>query len=190
MGVHLYQVSPTVPGAKYDPDCYIDLMTDVVDKTTRSRMMAGIRATNTKPEMLVRRALHARGFRFRIHDKRLPGRPDVVLPKWKTAIQVHGCFWHRHSGCAKATNPSSNASFWAKKFQANVERDAVAVEGLMEKGWRILVVWECSLDKVRMEEAIDIIEDFIRLGPNHSVRFAEVGWPDFAIDEAKDFRSG
>lgn len=173
-----------MPGGKWGPNGYISLMTDVVDKKTRSRMMAGIRATNTKPEMLVRRALHARGFRFRIHDKRLPGRPDIVLPKWKVAIQVHGCFWHRHSGCSKATNPSTNASFWAEKFRANVERDAAAVERLLKEGWHILVVWECCLDKAGLAKAIDMIEDFIKLGPNHPVHFAEVGKPDVAVVEA------
>tara|TARA_R110001583_G_scaffold195050_3_gene368826 strand:- start:11551 stop:11988 length:438 start_codon:yes stop_codon:yes gene_type:complete len=119
-------------------------MVDVVDQKTRSRMMSGIRSANTRPEILLRKALHARGYRFWLHDRRLPGTPDIVLPKWRVAIQVHGCFWHRHAGCPKATTPASNAEFWQAKFDTNVRRDAAAAEKLLEQGWRLLVVWECA----------------------------------------------
>lgn len=120
-------------------------MADIVDRATRSRMMSGIRGRNTRPEMAVRRHLHAAGFRFRLHRKDLPGKPDIVLPRHKVAIFVHGCFWHRHAGCPKATTPSSNIEFWQKKFADNVARDARDRAALEALGWRVLVVWECEL---------------------------------------------
>lgn len=119
-------------------------MVDTVDKATRSRMMSGIRSKDTKPEMQVRRFLHAAGFRYRLHVKELPGRPDIVLPKYRTVIQVHGCFWHRHSGCRLAAMPASNVEMWAAKFARNVERDREVERQLMEMGWRVLTVWECD----------------------------------------------
>lgn len=118
---------------------------DVVDSATRSRMMAGIRSKDTKPEMAVRRYLHARGFRYRLHARDLPGSPDLVLPKYRAAILVHGCFWHRHSGCRFATTPTSNVERWDAKFQANIARDATKLASLEEAGWRVIVVWECEL---------------------------------------------
>src|SRR5687768_16771374 len=96
---------------------------DVVDRATRSRMMAAISGRNTVPELSVRRALHAAGLRFRLHRRDLPGSPDLVLARFKAVVFVHGCFWHRHRGCRFATTPRSNASFWSQKFEANVERD-------------------------------------------------------------------
>jgi DNA mismatch endonuclease (patch repair protein) len=124
-------------------------MADIVSPEKRSRMMAGIRVKGTKPEMLVRRALFAEGFRFRLHRSDLPGGPDIVLPSWKVAIFVHGCFWHRHVGCRFAKLPSSNADFWRNKLDGNVQRDCLAVEALRSTGWRVLTVWECATrDKV------------------------------------------
>ena len=120
-------------------------MVDVVDKRTRSRMMAGIRAKNTKPEVALRSALHRLGFRFRIHDRALPGRPDIVLPRYRAAVQVHGCFWHRHDECHFATTPSSNREFWQTKFESNVQRDRAAELRLQESGWRTGVIWECAI---------------------------------------------
>ena len=122
-------------------------MIDVVDKATRSRMMAGIKGRNTKPELKLRRLLHAAGFRYRLHAKGLPGRPDIVLPRYRAAIFVHGCFWHRHPGCRYATVPSSNTEFWDAKFGANVARDAGKEQALIAAGWRVLVVWECELNR-------------------------------------------
>jgi DNA mismatch endonuclease (patch repair protein) len=122
-------------------------MIDVVDKETRSRMMAGITGRNTKPELQLRRLLHAAGFRYRLHAKDLPGRPDIVLPRYKAAIFVHGCFWHRHPGCRYATTPGSNTEFWNTKFAANVARDASKEQALIATGWRVLVVWECELKR-------------------------------------------
>ena len=121
---------------------------DIVDSTTRSRMMAGIRSKNTKPEMTVRRYLHARGFRYRLHARDLPGSPDLVLPKYRVAILVHGCFWHRHTRCRFATTPVSNVERWNVKFQANVDRDAKKITLLKKAGWRVMVVWECELRRL------------------------------------------
>jgi DNA mismatch endonuclease (patch repair protein) len=120
-------------------------MADVVDKETRSRMMSGIRGKNTKPERLLRTALHLAGFRYRVHGNKLPGKPDLVFPKYKAVVFVHGCFWHRHPGCWWSTSPSSNVEFWLAKFGQNTERDARNVADLVELGWRVAVVWECSL---------------------------------------------
>jgi DNA mismatch endonuclease (patch repair protein) len=120
-------------------------MTDVVDPATRSRMMSGIRGKNTKPELLVRKYLHGCGLRFRLHEKKLPGKPDLVFPKYKVVVFVHGCFWHQHSGCKYASSPKSNNDFWAKKLSENVVRDLRHIEALTELGWRVIVIWECEL---------------------------------------------
>ena len=120
-------------------------MADVVDRKTRSRMMAGIRSRDTKPERQVRSMLHRMGYRFTLRNRKLPGSPDIVLPRYRTAIFVHGCFWHRHPGCPKATIPATRAEFWQQKFAANVARDARAVRALDELGWRVITVWECEL---------------------------------------------
>ena len=118
-------------------------MVDIVDKATRSRMMAGIGGKNTRPEMAVRKHLFAAGFRYRLHRRDLPGRPDIVLPKYKTVIFVHGCFWHRHKGCRFAAVPATNAQFWQEKLDGNVARDRRSARALRAAGWRVLRVWEC-----------------------------------------------
>lgn len=120
-------------------------MTDIVDSQTRSRMMAGIRSKDTKPELALRRSLHALGFRYRLHAKGIPGRPDLVLPRFNAVIFVHGCFWHRHSGCRYASVPTTRSEFWASKFAANMTRDTLVRLDLREAGWRVAVVWECAL---------------------------------------------
>ena len=120
-------------------------MTDIVDAQTRSRMMAGIRGMDTKPELLVRCFLHSRGFRYRLHDKKLPGSPDIVLSKYHLAIFVHGCFWHRHKGCKFATIPEQNRDSWLLRFKQNTERDERQVRQIISLGWRVLVIWECAL---------------------------------------------
>jgi DNA mismatch endonuclease (patch repair protein) len=122
-------------------------LVDVVDANTRSRMMAGIKGKNTTPEIRLRKALHRAGFRFRLHDANLPGRPDIILPKYRAAIFVHGCFWHRHEGCKNATSPKTNTTFWEAKFSKNVERDASSIEHLLGSGWRVGIVWECAVRK-------------------------------------------
>lgn len=120
-------------------------MADIVDKQTRSRMMAGIKGKNTKPELVLRRALHARGFRYRLHSKTVPGRPDLVFPKHHAIVFVHGCFWHRHEGCRYTTTPSTRPEFWQAKFDANVARDRSVHDQLLDAGWRVATVWECAL---------------------------------------------
>lgn len=134
-------------------------MADVVDPATRSRMMSGIGGRNTKPEIVVRKALFAAGFRFRLHRKDLPGRPDVVLPGRRVAVFVHGCFWHAHQGCRYAKTPASRRDFWEAKLAANVERDGRAIVDLLSAGWRVLVVWECA---TRPVGARDVLPDLLR----------------------------
>lgn len=119
-------------------------MADTLTKAERSALMARIRGKNTKPEVLVRSALHRAGFRFRIHGAALPGRPDVVLPRHRTVVFVHGCFWHRH-GCALSGEPATRRAFWRDKFARNTERDRRNTRALRRLGWRVLTVWECSL---------------------------------------------
>ena len=120
-------------------------MVDVVSKEKRSQMMAGIRGKNTKPEIIVRKMLFANGYRFRINKKIGKAKPDIVLPKWNLCIFVHGCFWHRHEGCKLASNPKSNSEFWEKKFTANRNRDEKAIATLRGDGWRVGIIWECTI---------------------------------------------
>lgn len=118
-------------------------MPDVVSPTVRSQMMSGIKCKNTKSELHVRKALFAAGYRFRVHSKDLPGSPDIVMLGRKVAIFAHGCFLHRHAGCKNAKAPATRPSFWKRKFQGNVDRDARCVQALRSQGWRVLTVWEC-----------------------------------------------
>ena len=118
---------------------------DNLSPNDRSLMMGRIRGADTRPELRVRRMLHGLGFRFRLHRRDLPGRPDIVLPGRRAAVFVHGCFWHDHAGCRYATKPKSNTAFWAQKFARNRERDAAAEWALGARGWTVLVVWECEL---------------------------------------------
>ena len=119
-------------------------MADVVDRATRSRMMSGIRSRNTKPEIIVRKYLHAAGMRFRLSPSHLPGKPDIVLAKYRTVVLVHGCFWHQHVGCKFAARPASNRQFWADKLGGNVARDKRVRRLLRKAGWNVIVVWECQ----------------------------------------------
>ena len=128
-------------------------MTDIVDQKTRSRMMAGIRGKDTKPEMILRKALHARGLRYRLHAGDVYGRPDLVFPKYRAVVFVHGCFWHRHRGCRYVTTPATRPDFWKSKFVANVQRDKEVRQRLASNGWRVAVVWECALRKPRLVPA-------------------------------------
>lgn len=136
-------------------------MVDIVDKATRSRMMAGIRGANTHPEITLRKALHARGFRFRLHDRRLPGRPDIVLSKFRAVVFVHGCFWHRHPGCRFSSNPATRKSFWDEKFSGNVARDKRNLIALRAEGWRTAVIWECVLRVKDPSPAIEKLSAWI-----------------------------
>ncbi|MEW4448987.1 very short patch repair endonuclease [Qipengyuania sp. JC766] len=126
-------------------------MADIVDAKTRSRMMSGIRGKNTKPERLLRRELHSAGLRYRLHDAKLPGKPDLVFAKYHAAVFVHGCFWHRHENCRFATTPATRPEFWESKFTANVQRDAKSMAALLDMGWRVAVVWECALKNQSVE---------------------------------------
>ncbi|QQQ42830.1 DNA mismatch endonuclease Vsr [Stenotrophomonas maltophilia] len=120
-------------------------MADTVSQEVRSRMMSRIRNKNSKPELLVRKYLHRHGFRYRIHDLRIAGRPDVVLPKYRCVIFVHGCFWHRHRSCKYAATPATRPEFWIEKLEKNRMRDERVQSSLLQAGWRVAIVWECSL---------------------------------------------
>ena len=114
----------------------------------RSRNMSAIKSKNTKPEIKVRKVLHSMGYRFRLHRKDLPGSPDIVLPKYKTVIFVHGCFWHRHENCKYASTPKTRKEFWESKFKANVKRDLEIQEKIKNIGWQSSVIWECELKDI------------------------------------------
>lgn len=120
-------------------------MADIVSHAVRSRMMAAIKGKDTRPELIVRSYLHRAGLRFSLHRKDLPGRPDIVLPKYRTVVFVHGCFWHRHAGCRFATTPATRRKAWQAKFRSNVARDRRTLAELRRGGWQAEVVWECSL---------------------------------------------
>ncbi|WP_312684339.1 very short patch repair endonuclease [Stenotrophomonas chelatiphaga] len=126
-------------------------MADTLTVQERSERMSRIRGTDTKPELWVRRSLHALGFRFRLHVRTLPGRPDIVMPKYATVIFVHGCYWHAHS-CQKGRIPASNPMFWKEKFDTNRRRDAKNYRALRSTGWRVLTVWECELKSAASRE--------------------------------------
>lgn len=124
--------------------------------------MSSIRSSNTKPEVNLRHALWSRGFRYLKNDKRLPGKPDIVLPKYRTVIFVHGCFWHGHKGCKKYTIPKSNTEFWTTKIANNQERDQEVWRHLEAKGWEVIIVWECELEKKSFDGTLDRIESEIK----------------------------
>lgn len=134
-------------------------MVDIVDPATRSRMMAGIKSKNTRPEKQIRSALHRSGFRFRLNQASLPGKPDLVFKKYNAVIFVHGCFWHGHD-CPLFKWPSSNTSFWRNKIERNRAKDAEALEALKKAGWRVMVIWECALKgKAQMALLPNIVDN-------------------------------
>ena len=138
-------------------------MSDTLSQTQRSYNMSRIRGKNTKPEILVRKGLHARGFRFRLHNKKLPGSPDIVLPKYGVAIMVNGCFWHGHKGCRYATKPKANVEFWETKIARNQHRDEVTNAHLEALGWHVITVWECELrGKAEAASKLDALVEEIR----------------------------
>jgi len=142
-------------------------MTDVVSPKKRSEMMSGIKGKNTKPELKVRKALHAKGFRFRLHLKNLPGKPDIVLPKYRAVIFVHGCFWHMHD-CHLFKWPSTRPEFWRDKISGNKVKDGDNLSILKYRGWRILTIWECALkgkEKLDLDDLLGQIVNWIREGP-------------------------
>lgn len=120
---------------------------DRISRDERSRLMGRIGPKDTQPELAVRRAIHARGLRYRLHSKKLPGRPDLVFPSRRLVIFVHGCFWHRHLGCSNCTTPRTRPEFWNAKFEANVARDTRIIGELKVAGWRVAIIWECETEK-------------------------------------------
>lgn len=131
---------------------------DIWNKEKRSECMSRIRSKNTKPELALRKALFARGFRYRVNDKKLPGKPDIVLPKYKTVIFIHGCFWHGHAGCKYAYTPKTNTKFWIDKIISNAERDKVNAERLTVLGWNVLTVWECEIRHTHKQNLTPLID--------------------------------
>lgn len=129
-------------------------MGDIITKEERSELMSHIRSVNTKPEVALRRALWRRGFRYRVNVKNLPGSPDIVLPKHRTVVFVHGCFWHGHKGCKEFTVPKTNTDFWVKKVARNQERDQEVWRKLEAKGWSVVIVWECELVKAKFDGTV------------------------------------
>lgn len=136
---------------------------DVHSKETRSYNMSRIKGKETKPEVIVRKFLFSEGFRFRKNDKRYPGTPDIVLPKYRTVIFVNGCFWHKHEGCKYFKWPENNADFWKNKIEKNVQRDERDYEKLRSLGWKVFVVWECELKKDKKEEKLRELAENIKI---------------------------
>ncbi|CAN7805682.1 very short patch repair endonuclease [Paraburkholderia hospita] len=134
-------------------------MVDIVDCQTRSRMMSGIRGRNTRPELLIRSLLHRRGFRFRLNAPELPGKPDIVLPRFRAVVFVHGCFWHGHD-CALFKWPATRPEFWRTKIERNRCRDLQVRDALLAHGWRIAVVWECAV-KGRVQDPVAVVEALV-----------------------------
>jgi DNA mismatch endonuclease (patch repair protein) len=144
---------------------------DTVDRVTRSRMMSAIRPKDTQPELRVRRAIHAAGLRFRVHNHSLPGRPDLVFPSFKTIVFIHGCFWHRHA-CPKGQSvPASNVHFWQAKFDATVRRDVQSRDALSSRGWRVIVVWECEINDQLVSDLVSEIRrgDISEVNPKNRI---------------------
>ena len=140
---------------------------DIKSPEERSKNMAAIRSKNTKPEIYFRKLLFAQGYRYSLNSKKIPGHPDIYLRKYNTAIFIHGCFWHRHSGCQYAYMPKSRVEFWQKKFDANISRDNVVRIELQDKGIKCLIVWECTLKRMKRnqvdcEKYLKIVEDFFK----------------------------
>ncbi len=134
---------------------------DVHDKETRSYNMSRIKGKDTKPEEIVRKYLFSQGFRYRKNDKRLPGKPDIVLPKYKTVIFVNGCFWHKHEGCKSFVWPKNNAEFWKEKIESNIVRDKKQYDELQNAGWHVIIVWECELKKKQRMDTLEHLVDEI-----------------------------
>lgn len=149
-------------------------MADVLTPEQRQFNMSRVRGKDTKPEMKVRRGLHARGLRYRLHDRKLPGRPDLVFPKYRTALFIHGCFWHAH-GCALSKLPATRQEFWQDKLAANVTRDRKAVDALLANGWRVLVIWECAMrgpQRQQDQALFDHAANFIKGAGTHLLEIA------------------
>lgn len=161
------------------------IVTDIKTPEQRSRNMAAIKGKDTKPEMIVRKYLFSRGLRFRVQVRKLPGTPDIVLPKYKTAIFVNGCFWHGHEGCKYFRLPKSNVEFWKEKIERNIERDKESMHALPDLGWKIIRVWECELrNKANREDTLNKIYKSITSPNGSSYSFEETDIPMAAEPEA------
>ena len=160
-------------------------MADVMTPEQRSRCMAAIKGKDTKPELIVRKYLFSRGLRFRVQVRKLPGKPDIVLPKYKTAIFVNGCFWHGHEGCKYFRLPKSNVEFWKEKIERNIERDKESMQALFDLGWKVVRVWECELrNKANREETLNKIYTSITSPDGSCYSFEETDVPMAAEPEA------
>ena len=160
-------------------------MADVMTPEQRSRCMAAVKGKDTKPEMIVRKYLFSRGIRFRVQVRKLPGNPDIVLPKYKTVILVNGCFWHGHEDCKYFRLPKSNVEFWKEKIGRNIERDRESMQALLDLGWKIIRVWECELrNKANREDTLNKIYKSITSPNGSSYSFEETDIPMAAEPEA------
>lgn len=160
-------------------------MADVMTPKQRSRCMAAVKGKDTKPEMIVRKYLFSRGMRFRVQVRKLPGNPDIVLPKYKTVIFVNGCFWHGHEDCKYFRLPKSNVEFWKEKIGRNIERDRESMQALLDLGWKIIRVWECELrNKANREDTLNKIYKSITSPNGSSYSFEETDIPMAAEPEA------
>lgn len=160
-------------------------MTDVLTSEQRSRCMAAVKGKDTKPEMIVRKYLFSRGLRFRVQVRKLPGNPDIVLPKYKTVIFVNGCFWHGHEGCKYFRLPKSNVEFWKEKIERNIERDRESMRALLDLGWKVIRVWECELrNKANREETLNEIYTSITSSDGSGYSFEGTDVPMAAEPEA------
>ncbi len=141
-------------------------ITDIYSKQKRSSIMSKIRGQKTKPELVVRKFLFSKGFRYRINDERYPGKPDIILHKYHTAIFVHGCFWHGHESCKAAALPKTNTDFWKEKIENNILRDRKDVELLKNKGWNVIIIWNCEINtqKKREERFARLVEEITQIG--------------------------
>lgn len=163
----------------------IIVMADAMTPEQRSRCMAAIKGKDTKPEMIVRKYLFSRGLRFRVQVRRLPGTPDIVLPKYKTVIFVNGCFWHSHEGCKYFRLPKSNIEFWKDKIERNIERDKESMRALLDLGWKVIRVWECELrNKVNREDTLNKIYKSITSPDSSGYSLEETDIPMAAEPEA------
>jgi DNA mismatch endonuclease (patch repair protein) len=137
-------------------------MADVHSKEVRSYNMSRIRSGNTKPELIVRKFLHTQGFRYKLHDKKLPGKPDIVLPKYKTVIFIHGCFWHGHKDCKYFVVLKTRTEWWLNKINSNIANDTKALKALKKEGWKIINLWECDLKPLKVERTLYSLRNKIR----------------------------
>lgn len=154
---------------------------DNIDKATRARIMAKVGQRDTKPELCLRSILHGLGLRYRLYDRTLPGTPDIVFPKYKSVVFVHGCFWHAHEGCKYATVPKTRKDFWLEKFAANRKRDRKNYDALLKGGWKVLVVWECAI-KGKKEPELRKVGEFVKNWLESDESFGEIG-ADVSLEE-------